>query len=292
MKSLTFILALTLLLAAKAGATPFSTDLTADVFDSTPDGIPTPNDDNDGIPDLNDAVNLLAGTSFANNEDIDHLQIPSTADNTWISPTGDGTLVLIGLTAGFSNVLGVYSDLGAGTSKLPLLGPDSGFGFEGDGTLLDPFRGVSGGGFPPDPFGFYLDSTSVDPTSGTPTTTTYFSEPSLNPDGIEHMVAYDLTSLLAGSTTFVDFFGGPGPVEYTFSSPVLVGWEDLRFDAPPPGFPGLLADDDFDDMMYIFDSVVPVDPNGVPSGGSTSVFLVFALACLATGLRLKDRFTS
>ena len=269
-RKLLYTVALTSLFALNAGALPFSASLNNDVYDSTPDAIPTPNSNNDGVPDLNDAVNLLLGTSYANNEDIDFLMIDSDLDDVWTAATGTGQIGLIGLTAEYLNTIGFYTDLGVGSAKTALR-TDSGFGFIGDGnTAGTAFVGAtitSGGSF-----GFYLES---DSGSGV---NTYYSEVGLNPSGLEHMVSYQLPGL-AGTQRWVDF--GSGAVLHTFTAPVLVGWEDLPLNLQQ----GVLGDDDYDDMMYVFDAIAP--SSSVPSTGSTAGMLACALMLFAGIIRFR-----
>ena len=99
-------------------------------------GIPTPNDDNDGVPDINDAVNLLLGSEpgdagyYATNADLDALLVSN--DALWSNLTD--VVALVGLTASYSNTLGIYTDAGTGSATQEILGPNSGYGFTGEGT--------------------------------------------------------------------------------------------------------------------------------------------------------------
>ena len=127
-------LALCGLVTGTAFAGPFSTNVTTDVYGvaqgGVVNGIPTANDNNDGNPDINDAINLMQGSALARNVDADPLFVDP--DEVWAEL--NGTIFLIGLTAGFSNTVGIYTDLGVGAVQTPVLGPFSGFGFAGDGT--------------------------------------------------------------------------------------------------------------------------------------------------------------
>jgi len=232
-------------------AGPFPPNLAADAYDGTPDGVPTPNDKNDDVPDIFDAVNLLQGSAFTDNEDLDPLFVEP--DSVWKDL--NGTLALIGLTAGNSNTIGVYTDLGIGTVQTPILGPYSGFGFVGDGSAATPFpAGLISLGLGTD-FGWYLNSSG----------TTYFSEAGLNPLGLDHMLTYDLPGA-DGTTIYVD--NGGGATALTLNDPYLIAWEDLGWNGTT------LGDEDYDDMIYLVDKVAPIPAPGAILLGSLGTGLV------------------
>jgi hypothetical protein len=162
----------------------------------------------------------------------------------WTNITG--TTILIGLTASNSNTLGTYTDIGTGSAKTSVIGPYSGFGFSGDGSLSHPYpAGLTslGSGVQ---FGWYLNSSG----------TNYYSEPNLNPGGWDHMMTFSLPEL-AGKTVYIQIGGVGNPVtQYTFGlNPYLITWEDLPYDS------GKLGDEDYDDMIYLVDKVsVPTVP--------------------------------
>ncbi len=120
-----------LVICTGAYATPFTPAVAGDVYGvaqgGAVNGIPTARDNNDGIPDINDAINLVQGSALLRNKDADPLFVEP--DYVWKQL--DGTIVLIGLTAGNLNTIGYYTDLGTGAVQTPLLGPFSGFGFAG-----------------------------------------------------------------------------------------------------------------------------------------------------------------
>jgi hypothetical protein len=253
---LTFTLAFC---ARGAWAQPFTPSLTADVYDSTPDAVATPNDDNDnlsGVPnpaDINDAINLLLGTSFANNEDVDFLRV-LTPDQTWqdlSSTDNSGTYVLISLTAANTNTLRVY-DVTDPSTHIAVLGPHSGFGFQGDGSAGDPFEGALSPLVPGANFGWSIKTVS---SSGS---LIWDSDPSLNDNGLDHMLTYHLADL-KDQTIFIKI--GDTVSEYTFFDPFLLAWEDK-----PLNGEGLLGDEDYDDYIYLVDRVRPIVPEPMTLG--------------------------
>ncbi len=65
---LTFILGF---LSINAIADPFPSNVADDVYSGIVNGIPTANDKNDGIPDIYDAINLITGSSYTSNSQVD-----------------------------------------------------------------------------------------------------------------------------------------------------------------------------------------------------------------------------
>lgn len=200
-------------------------------------GIPTPRDNNDGWPDISDTINILLGYQpgdpryLDSNTDADPLFV--AADEHW-SGRHD-TVALIGMTAAYHNTLGMYTDLGVGVETTELLGPYSGFGAFGDGTVSNPYPAARIPG--EDDFGWYLDANGV---------IRYSSEPDLNPGGWDHMVAYSLGSL----DFHVDYGVGVGQM-VQLQDAYLIAWEDLAWNGCS------LGDDDFDDMMCVVGTAIP-----------------------------------
>lgn len=245
--------------ASSAVAAPFTPNVTGDVYQSIVNGIPTANDHNDGSPDLYQAANAVLGTTFTSNTDLDSRFV--AADQVFIG-NGQHSIALIGLTAGNKNTLGVYTDIGTGASKTAVLGPESGFGFTGNGSVGSPFTGatfnITGN------FAWYLDSVSGSGTS------TYYSESALNvaDQGLDHMMTFAMNEL-NGQSVFVDY--GMGATSYTFANAFLIGWEDMRL------LNGVLGDDDYDDMIYLVD----FRPVHVPESSNLALLMLGLLGIAA-----------
>jgi hypothetical protein len=226
---------------ATAMADPFPNGVANDLYSGVVNGIPTANSNNDGIPDQYTAVNQLLGTTYTENRDIDPLFV--STEPVWQNLVGQ--VAVIGLTAGNTNTLGVYTDIGVGNNKTDVTPGISGFGFLGDGTNSNPYPAYQ---IPASvdlgtQIGWYLKSNS----------TYYYSDPTLNPEGWDHLMVFDM-SALAGQTIYVDL--GSGAETYTFTKPYLLAWEDLPYSG------GKLGDDDYDDMIYLVDKVAPVPEPG------------------------------
>jgi len=250
MKRFLFMFVVCALVSVPAVAGPFPPAVAADAYDPTPDLVPTANYNNDGTPDIYEAVNQLLGTAYTGNGDVDPLFVPN--DEVWTEL--NGSIALIGLTAGNSNTVGTYTGLGTGAGQSAVLGPFSGFGFTGDGTAANPYPAAMTSLGTGTNFGWYLNSSGA----------MYFSEAALNPVGLDHMMTFDLPGL-NGTSIYVDYTSGP--VEITLNDPFLIAWEDLPWNGQT------LGDDDYDDMMYIIDKVGPI-----PAPGA------ILLGCVGTGL--------
>lgn len=240
------VLALAMLpVAAIADPGPYDPTMTGDGYDSTPDLIPTPNETGQ-TPDIHDAINLLLGTNiYTSNEMVDSFQVVNP-HSYWYDLGGGGqssAFMAIGLSAAATNSLGVYlPGSGVPGSIQNVISLSPGNGFLGAGTLANPFPG----GINPyttQNFGFALTSTYGASVNH------WYSDPSLNPDGIDHMLAYDL-SALAGQQYYVDL--GSGPVLITLSSDTyLLTFEDLNLNDP-------MFDSDYNDTMFLVTRVAPI----------------------------------
>ncbi len=176
--------------------------------------------------------------------DVTTDEIADANDSLWsVTGAGGSVSTLIVELAGFAstNVFGVY-DAANPMNMVTILNGAASAGAQGllsikdDGSVFVNFVDT-GVDFASNLFGFFLDSTP----SGQANTGVWFSDTSLNPDGYDHMAAYQ------GTGDLVDLPGvAPGvwtPSEY------ILAWEDLNAG---------VADGDFEDFVVMVESVQPV----------------------------------
>jgi hypothetical protein len=188
--------------------------------------------------DLYDAVNLLLNESYTGNDEIANRQ--TNADEVWtnmIEYTYEPWAV-IGLSAGYTNTLGIYTGVGTGGGKTDLW-TGSGTGFTGDGTSAYPFPGDKQTNVVPEGgnFGFYLYSNQNN---------YLYSEVSLNSDGIDYMTTYALPELIG-----TDLYTEENGVKEHWTvkgSAYLIGWEDIVGG----------GDGDYNDAMVLVSKIKPV----------------------------------
>ena len=260
------VVAAAVVVAAPTFAGPFTSNVTNDVYHTDVNGIPTANDDNDGSPDLYEAANSLLSANYTSNSDLDSRFV---ADDDIFTGNGNHTVALIGLTAGAQNTLGVYSDLGVANDRSEVLGPKSGFGFTGDGSIGNPFDAVSFNIV--GDFGWSLQ-TELDGSSNT-----YFSESAMNVDseGLDHTMTFNMPEL-NGQSVYVDYASGSAS-SYTFANAFMIGWEDL------PLANGKLGDEDYDDMIYLVD----FRPVSVPEPSTLLLMLLGVVSLLVARRRVN-----
>ena len=257
-------------IVSNAFAQPYSPTMAADTYDdgSGLAGVATPND-TAVAQNIHDAINLLLGTVYIKNEQVDSLQV-TTGDQKWrdLSTTNNtGTWTFIGITAGNKNTLGVY-DISTPGTQIPVLPPAppgyTGFGFSGDGSLANPFVAETSPFTSGEDFAWYLKSV------GTSSTKTWSSDPFASPlyydnAGLDHMLTYHLAAL-SGTTVYVKSGCTQNDVTllyaescssvstYTFNDPYLIGFEDLAYANKK------LGDEDYNDTMFLVDRVYPHTP--------------------------------
>ena len=196
-------------------------------------GIPTAYDRSSGDPDIHDAINQLTGSGTTRNYQVDGLFVGGD-DGTWSNQNGQ--MALVSLSAGYSNSLGYYTDLGVGTVRTELMNSLSGYGMQGSGTVADPYPGALLGLGANEPFGWYLDANGQ---------TYYYSEDALNPGGWDHLMTYDLGAL----SFYADF--GSGAELVSLNNAYVLAWEDLAWNGTS------LGDDDFNDVIVVVGEVRP-----------------------------------
>jgi len=248
--------------ASSVFAQTFSPTMAADTYDDGSGlvGVATP-DDTAVDQNIHDAVNLLLGTTYTKNEEIDHLQV-TTGDRVWHDLSAEdvnGGYVFIGITAGNENTLGVYDVTAPGT-RIPVLGPFTGFGFAGDGlTAETAFPAFASPFTSGENFGWELVSENG-------TTKTWNSVMWMDDNAnFDHMLTYNL-SALADQAIWIKSGCDEIDVddlavetcdsveEYTFLNPYLIAWEDLPYSG------GKLGDEDYNDTMFLVDRVYPHTP--------------------------------
>ncbi len=231
---------------------PYGTAMIGDACDPSPDAIASPCQSVGGSPQVYEAINQifinasLVSPGLASNGAADAFQVV-TPHEYWVNLTGGiaGNFAAVSITAANSNTLGVFA-YGSPATITNVILPQSGFGFLGDGSAGSPYPGginpyVSGQNF-----GFALTSVG----SGTDI---WYSDPTLNSDGIDHVIAYYLPQL-SGVTVTIDTNGAaPGGLEtITFSSQTyLLAFEDRA--ATHPSF-----DSDYNDTLVLVTRVRPV----------------------------------
>jgi len=97
--------------------------------------------------------------------------------------------------------------------------------------------------------------------------------------GLDHLMTFALPEL-AGRAVWIytdadrDGVLDPGEaasrVQYAFTNPFLLTWEDLPFAN------GVLGDDDYDDMIYLVDAV---GPRTVPEPATLALFAAGLVGC-------------
>ena len=229
---------------------------------------------NETTVDLNvyNAIETLLSTTYGSNAAVDFLQ--ASPDEYWHNfSTEDmpGGYIAIGVSAGNLNSLSVFRPPTPGTlipTDLTLIGNadlffDDGINMFGTGTIGDPYKLVAESVLPGENFGWALES-FTGPLDSLSLENTWYSDPGLNSDKLDHMLSYHLGDL-AGDTVYillpidgdtceegeVEITNADGTfcrLSYTFDDPFLIAWEDL------PN----LGDGDYNDMLYLVDRVRPI----------------------------------
>ena len=194
---------------------------------------PWPNPADGDYPNIYDSVNLLTGSSYTSNSQLESIYIEN--DDLW-SDLEVG-IAVIGYSAGYSNTLGLYDPDSIG-NQVDVTTGISGFGLSGDGSAGNPFTFFSAS--ESGNFGWLLTS-----RLGDRVVSTWYSESSYNSGGNDHM----LTFSLGDSITFYGEDSYGNVAEYTFDSPYLITWEDMN-----------MGDEDYNDIMYVVNANVSQVP--------------------------------
>lgn len=197
----------------------------------------------------------LVSPGYTDNEGTDGIQYVG-ANEFWsqLSPDDSSEFAFISVTAGNLNTLGVYpAGGGVGAASFFSL-TFTGEQFTGNGTIGNPYPGFVNPLANQD-FGFALKSV------GPGGTEVFASEVAENADGLDHMLAFDL-SALAGQTIYVKIDGNNDgdlndvedalvEVELTQET-FLIAWEDLLQS-------NLGFDSDYNDSVFLVTKIKPSD---------------------------------
>jgi len=232
---------------------PFPTAMTDGTFG--PAGSVTPNSGTSGT-EIYNAINQLLGTSYTNNAEVDYLEYTGNA-STWVAQP-NSAYAIIGLDSYNTNALEVYNTLTPGTLTNPLVSATfTGNPNLGNGSFTKPYPGAGSYFAPGVNFGFAINTvgetqlgahTITTPPGGT----NWYSDPTLNSDGMDHMLVYNLSSL-NGTTIYVTDPGSSTPVLVTLEDPYLLSFEDL-----PLNDNGAYSDLDYSDLNVLVSGMAPV----------------------------------
>lgn len=174
-------------------------------------------------------------------------------DSTWmLTASGGSVSTLIIELASFQNgnIFGVY-DAANSANTVQIFAGAASQGAQATLSLkLDGSVYVdnvdSGVDFAGNAFGYYLDSTAFSPAGGF-----FYSDTSLNSDGLDHMAAYQGEN---DTVQLPGYFPGPWtPAEY------VLAFEDLNYSwIDPATGQTLFSDRDYTDMVVMVESVQPV----------------------------------
>ena len=229
--------------AAKADPGPYDAFFNTDPCDTNgADATMTPCETTGETNVIDVVKHLLSPGPFSSNTDLDVIQLDS-AHAYWANLGGTGALAFISVSAGGFNTPGLYEEGFPGAPVLMIGG--TGAMFFGDGTSGDPYPGML------NPFGASHFGVLVDHT-GTGAGTIY-SDPGLNFDGFDQMLAFNLSSYLDGTHFFIDTNNdGLTDSDIILDHTYLLAFEDI-----PLG--GANANDhDFNDAVFLFTRVTPV----------------------------------
>jgi len=258
---------------------PFPTAMTDGTFG--PVGSVTPNSGT-GEFEIYSAINQLLGTSYTNNAQVDYLEYTGNA-STW-QQTGNGGYAVIGLGAYNSNTLEMYNAATPGAPVNPI-GPFTGNGSYGNGSLSNPYVGTPAFFSPGTQFGLAINTVGetqlgAHTTTTPPAGTTWYSNPSYNSDGMDHMLVYYLPSL-TGTVVYINDPNTNSEQPITLEDPYFVAFEDL-----PLNSNGANSDLDYNDLDALINGAAPFSAP-VPEPVTLALFGIGLLAMAGFALRNK-----
>ena len=276
-KMLAILTVMTALGAGGAWANgPFPTAMTDGTFG--PVGSVTPNSNTNEF-EIYNAVNLLLGSTYTNNAQVDYLEYTGNT-GTW-SQTGNGGFAVIGLGAGATNTLEVYNATTPATLINPIGTGFTGNGAVGNGTVGSPYIGT-GAIFPSGTnYGFVLNQSFESVTKN------WYSNPTLNSDAMDHMLAYNLPTL-AGTQVYVFDPNTSVEMQVKLNNPYLLAFEDNPLS--PTGDASRPDDKDYNDLMFIVDGVAPNTTAPVPEPITLALFAVGLMAMAGVAANRKFSF--
>jgi len=207
--------------------------------------------------------------------------------STWESTGTGGGYSVIGVAAGATNTLEVYDASTPGNTINPL-----GLGFTGTpggpvgaGTSSSPYLGTTSSFPVGTQFGFAINSLNITSTIySTPANGyTWYSNPALNSDGMDHMLVYNLSALNGTVVYITDPITGITTTE-TLENADLLAFEDLPMGGQATGN---ISDMDFNDLDVIVNGAAPV-----PEPITVALFGIGLLAMAGFSLRRKLSFLS
>ncbi len=255
MKKVMFLVALAVALGFnvnQVAAQPFTGAMATDScpgFDTGDPLVATPCQVNDG-PEVYEAINHIfnsagvanPGGVMTDNGDTDPFRVLGN-DSYWADLGGgvSSNFAVVSISAANMNTLGVHpvGNLGGTSFVVP---PQTGFGLLGDGSMANPFAGGVNT-LANQNFGFALNTVGIGGNN------TWSSDPTLNSDGLDHMITFYFPEL-AGVSFYIDTDDDgvqDGQIQLTSDTYVLA-WEDL-----PGG-----GDIDYNDTVFLVTRVAPV----------------------------------
>lgn len=248
MRRILLALVMAVCMAGAAVAQPYAGSLSTDGCDPIPDIVATPCQTGSN-QEIHKAIGkLFADVGLPNpglvsNADVDVWQY--TLPNSYWSAAGasSGAFAIIGISAANQNTLGVYQ-MGAPGSVTAVLPSYSGNTYLGSGTVADPYPG-SVNPLNGNVFGFTLASKKANQTN------VWYSDPSLNSDGIDHMLTYHLPQFDGVSVWMDTNYDGVGDKKVMFDQyTFLLSWEDLARTAGT-------FDNDYNDSIFLVAHMAP-----------------------------------